>query len=95
MDELHPEVRHRIVGRAANLQYSPEFKNSVVIELCNRATSAQEIVQKVAVCRPTLYNWKNQLLGREAPASMKALNDSELVPDKAQLTDLQKQVELL
>jgi transposase-like protein len=43
------------------------LKAAAVIELCTRKTSAQEIAQKLAVCRPTLYNWKNQLLGREAP----------------------------
>jgi len=95
IDELHPELRQRIVGRAPNVQHSLELKNAAVIELCTRTTSAQKIAQKVAVCRPTLYNWKNQLLGREAPASMKPPNDLETVPDKTQLTDLQQQVDLL
>jgi putative transposase len=75
IDELHPDVRKRVVGRAPNVQHHPQLKNAAVIELCTRKTSAQEIAQKLAVCRPTLYNWKNQLLGREAPASMKCQND--------------------
>lgn len=29
------------------------------------------LTQKVCVSRPTLYNWKNQLFDRAAPASMK------------------------
>ena len=95
IDELHPQVRRRIVGRAPNVQHPLALKNAAVIELCTRKTSAQEIAQKLAVCRPTLYNWKNQLLGREAPASMKPPNDSGAVPDKTQLTDLQQQVDLL
>ena len=95
IDELHPAIRHRVIGRAANVQHSPEFKNAAVIDLCTRTTSAQAIAQKIAVCRPTLYNWKNQLLGREAPASMKPPNDSEPFPDKTQLTDLQQQVDQL
>ena len=70
IDELHPKVRKRVVGRAPNVQHSLELKNSAVIERCTRTTSAQEIAEKVSVCRPTLYNWKNQLLGRQAPASM-------------------------
>jgi len=92
IDELHPEIRHRVVGRAANVQHSSEFKNAAVIDLCTRRTSAQEIAQKLAVCRPTLYNWKNQLLGREAPPSMTHQNDSKPVPEQ---TELQRQVESL
>ena len=92
IDELHPEVRHRIVGRAPNVQRPQEIKNAAVIELCTRKTSAQEIAKKLAVCRPTLYNWKNQLLGPKAPASMKRQNEQPPVPD---LTELQQQVESL
>jgi len=95
IDELHPGVRKRVVGRAPHVQHSLELKNSAVIELCTRTTSAQEIAEKVSVCRPTLYNWKNQLLGREAPASMKPSKDSESVPENTQLTELQQQVDLL
>jgi putative transposase len=35
--------------------------------------------------RPTLYNWKDQLLGREVPASMKAPNDTPPAPERAEL----------
>ena len=92
IEELHPELRNRVIGRKANVQHSPELKNAAVIALCTRDTSAQVIAQKLAVCRPTLYNWKNQLLGREAPPSMKRQNDSKPVP---QQTELQRQVESL
>lgn len=60
IDELHPEARPRMVGRAPNVQHPTEVKKAAVIELCTRTTSAQEIAQKVKVCRPTLYNWKNR-----------------------------------
>ncbi len=70
IDELHPKARKRMVGRAPNVQHPPEIKYAAVIELCSRQTSAQTIAQKHAVCRPTLYNWKNQLLGPEAPTLM-------------------------
>ena len=95
IDELHPELRQRIVGRTPNVQHFLELKNAAVIDLCTRKTTAQEIAQNLAVSRPTLYKWKNQLLGREAPASMKTPKDSDSAPDKAQLTDLQQQVDLL
>ena len=92
IDELHPDMHHRIVGRAANVQHSLELKNAAVIELCSRTTSAQVIAQRLAVCRPTLYNWKHQLLGREVPLSMKRQNDAKPVPDQA---ELQRQVDSL
>ena len=95
IDELHPAIRHRVIARAANVQHSPELKNAAVIALCTRTSSAQVIAQKIAVCRPTLYNWKNQLLGREAPISMKPSNDSACVADKTRLSDLPQQVDLL
>ena len=95
IDELNPKLRQRMVGRAPNVQHSLELKNAAVIELCTRKTSAQEVAQKLEVCRPTLYKWKNQLLGREAPAYMKPPKDSDSAPDKAQLTYLQQQVDLL
>ena len=90
--ELHPEVRLRIVGRAPNVRRPQELKKAAVIELCTRTTSAQEIAEKLAVCRPTLYNWKHQLLGPEVPASMKRQNTPPPISD---LTELQLQVESL
>ena len=92
IDDLHPEVRHRMVGRAPNVQHPREVRNAAVIELCTRTTSAQEIADKVAVCRPTLYKWKNQLLGRESPASMTRHNQP---PSTDDLTELERQAESL
>ena len=88
IDEFHPEVRRRIVGRAPNVQHPPEVKNAAVVELCTRMTNAQIIAQSVGVCRPTLYNWKNQLLGREASAFMKRHKDSGVIPKQKDLTEL-------
>ena len=92
IDELHPEMRIHVVGKVGGVQHSPEFKRAAILELCNRQISAQTIAQKLAVSRPTLYKWKNQLLGREVPASMKLHNDS---PPDPQRTDLERQVESL
>lgn len=79
IDELHPDVRLRMVGRAPNVLHSMETKKAAVIELCTRSSSAEAIAKKNKVCRPTLYNWKNELLGPEAPASMK--RHQQLKPD--------------
>jgi transposase InsO family protein/transposase-like protein len=62
------------------------------MELCTRQESAQAVADRLGVCRPTLYNWKNQLLGREAPASMKHTDRS---PQAQEREELERQVEIL
>lgn len=84
-----------MVGRAPNIKYPTEVKNAAVLELCTRTTSALTIAESVGVCRPTLYNWKNQLLGREASASMKRRQTSQTTPKPKDLTELEQQVALL
>ena len=78
IDELHPEARYHVVGKAGAVLHSPEVKQAAVIELCTRQVSTQAVAHKLAVSRPTLYKWKNQLLGREVPVSMKGINQSKI-----------------
>ena len=92
VNELHPERRKNVVGKAHSVQRPQELKQAAVIELCTRQTSARAVAHKLAVSRPTLYKWKNQLLGPEVPATMKLNNDS---PPDPQRTDLERQVESL
>ena len=70
-----------------------------MIALCTRQQSAQEIAQQLGICRPTLYNWKNQLLGREVPASMKRNRNPPSLPEREvlerQLEELRRQVRRL
>jgi putative transposase len=90
VQELHPETRTRVVGRSQGL--TPALKQAAVIALCTRQGSAQVVAQELGVCRPTLYNWKNQLLGHEALASMKRPQDSPPSPERA---ELEQQLETL
>jgi putative transposase len=92
IDELRPETRKRIVGKVGALPQPREAKEAAVIELCMRQESARVIAQRVGVSRPTLYNWKNELLGREVPPTMRSHNDSPLAPER---TALEGQVESL
>ncbi|CAM5794643.1 IS3 family transposase ISBmu11 [Ottowia pentelensis] len=92
IDELDPNSRQRIVGRAVSAPRPPQLKKLAVLELCTREGSAQVVAQKLGVSRPTLYNWKNQLLGREAPASMKHTNQS---PRAQERDELEREVEAL
>ena len=75
LDELHPETRNHVVGKAQVVQRPAELKQAAIIELCTRQISAREMTQKPAVSRPTFYKWENQQLGPEAPAFMKRPND--------------------
>jgi transposase InsO family protein/transposase-like protein len=90
VQELHPETRARVVGRSREL--APVMKQSAVIELCMRQGSAQSVAQELGVSRPSLYKWKNQLLGHDASASMKRKQDS---PPSIERVELEQQVEAL
>ena len=90
--ELDPDSRQRVVGRAVSAPRPPQLKKLAVLELCTREGSVQVVAHKLGVSRPTLYNWKNQLLGREAPASMKHTHQS---PQAQEREELERQVEIL
>lgn len=89
--ERYPEARKYVTGKAGKPTVSLSSKRAAVYEFCTRTGSAQEIADKLEVDRVTLYNWKNQLLGREAPASMKREKPSAA----ADREDLERQVETL
>ena len=93
IDELHPQSRVRLVGKAERSSRPAALKQAAVIALCMRESSAQDLADDVGVCRPTLYNWKNQLLGREASASMKRQHD--LPPSSPEREELERQLEAL
>jgi len=93
IDELCPEIGKRLVGRVAgSVPKSLAVKRAAVIELCAREESARVVAQKTGVSRPMLYNWKNQLLGREVPAPMKC--KKKPAPDHER-AELERQVESL
>lgn len=63
-----------------------------MISLCTRQESAGSFAQEVGVSRFRLYNWKNQLLGREVPAAVKHRRDLPTAPERE---TLERQVEEL
>ncbi len=89
--ELHPELP-RVVGRSESLTRPPAMRQAAVIALCTRQESAQAVAQKFGVCRPTLYNGENQLLGQETPALMKPRNQFPSSPERE---ELERQLESL
>ncbi len=90
--EALPEKRKAVVGSVGRPRYPESMKQAGVIELCTRRETAQAVAETLGVCRPTLYNWRSQLLGREAPASMKHSNNSPPAPERA---ELERQLESL
>ena len=61
------------------------MKQARVIKLCTRRETAQPTVERLGVCRPPLYNWKNKLLDHEVPVSMKRHNSPASLPEQAEL----------
>ena len=90
--EAFPEARRALVGSVGQRMYPESLKQAGVMELCTRQESAQTVADKFGVCRSMLYKWKNQLLGREAPASMKHTDQS---PQEREREELERQVEIL
>lgn len=83
LQELHPQDGVRVFSRPPELP--PEAKQSAVIALCTRQSSAQTVADEVGVCRGSLYKWKNQLLGHDVSASMKRKQDAPVSSDQAAL----------
>jgi putative transposase len=90
--ERYPEARTYVVGKRGRPAASLASRQAAVYELCTRQGSAEAVARKLDVDRVTLYNWKNQLLGREAPASMKRDKRSSAETDR---DELERQVEEL
>lgn len=90
--EAFPETSKAVTGRTGRPRYPDALKKAGVVGLYNRQESAQALAEKLGVCRPTLYNWKNQLLGPEAPAIMKRKNNSPPAPERK---ELERQLETL
>ena len=92
VNERYPELKKHVVSKAGWPRASLASKQAAVYELCTREGSAQAVAQKMDVDRVTLYNWKNQLLGRQTPTSMKP---DKQQPTQADVSDLERQVESL
>lgn len=90
--ELDPESTRRVVGTSDRTPRPAALKQAAVLALCTRQGSADAVADELGVCRETLYNWKNQLLGREVPASMKRQQD---LADDPERKELERQIETL
>ena len=90
--ERCPELFLPKVGRSRSLPKPAQFKQAAVVALCTRQGPAEHVAQELGVCRESLYSWKNQLLGKEAAASIKRQNEPPKDTEKA---ELERQIEEL
>ncbi|NMF91649.1 IS3 family transposase [Aromatoleum petrolei] len=93
IDEYDPEARRRVVGKIVTSKpRSEQQKRAAVIDLCSRRESAREVAQEVGISRQTLYKWKDQQLGHEAPAYMTHRRD---LPQTASRGELERELDAL
>ncbi|MEQ8200680.1 MAG: IS3 family transposase [Syntrophomonadaceae bacterium] len=95
-DELAPGIRKK---RGGGLKYTQEQKKEAVIALCTRTGNAQDIAREYGVTREALYNWKNDLLGKEDSKTMPKAQDKPLPDDKdalvSEIESLKRQIKTL
>ena len=89
---VHPQLCSPGVARVDTSPRPLELKQAAVIALCAGQESAQAVAQKLGVCRPTLYNWKNQLLSPETSAFM---TSKPKPPQPDEPEELQKKIDVL
>lgn len=83
LDELRPERKKHVLGKASGIRRTPELRQTAVIDLCTRREGAEKVAKKIGLSCPTLYNWKNRLLGQEAVSAMTCRNDPPQTSGKA------------
>lgn len=93
--EAFPNLTVTVGTRGRNCGPSSDvMKRAAITELYTRVESAQAVAEKFGVSRPTLYSWKNSLLGPEAPTTMKRKKPI-LATLSAECSELEHQFEKL
>jgi putative transposase len=88
--ELRPRQRKQ---KRSIAQFSEEQKQEAVIKLCTRDGSAKKVAKEVGASRYSLYNWKNELLGRDGGKSMTEKHEHTLQERKESLLSEIKELE--
>lgn len=82
--------------RVSSVKYTKEQKMNGVIALGSRSGSAKAVAKEYGVSREMLYNWKNDLLGKEGSKILSKKKDHQLSNDKSallsELESLKKQI---
>ena len=94
--ELVPDRCRKCRG---SIKYTQEQKREAVGSLCTRESSAKKVAHVHGVSRPTLYQWKKKLLGKEVQAAMPDTENGKAQKTKEELLEeietLQKQIRRL
>ena len=99
--EEFPQERPSCRSGQSLVNLSQRKKEDAVIDLCARDGSAQEIAERHGVSRYSLYNWRRQLLDKDAGSVMpkkkgKKQTDLETVEKlKDEITHLKEQADIL
>lgn len=92
-------VPDRCRKRRGGINYTQEQKREAVESLCTRESSAKEVAHVHGVSRPTLYQWKKELLGKEVQVAMPDAENGKAQKTKEELLKeietLQKQIRRL
>ncbi len=83
--EAFPETRALMAGRSWRPAHPEAMKQAGVVGLCSGEASAQQVADRLGVCRSTLYNWRDELLSHDAVASMKRSKTSAEAPEREEL----------
>jgi putative transposase len=92
IDELRPGARKVCIRRGSAVSFLDEQKRRAVIDLCSREGPAAAVAGEVGVSRPSLYAWKNELLGEEVPVVM---DKKSRHPTSGDRDELMREVESL
>ncbi|SHD77692.1 conserved protein of unknown function [[Clostridium] ultunense Esp] len=79
IDEKIPGQQKDCSYQKSLVEYNEEQKKSAVKKLLLREKSVKDIADDIGVDRVTLYNWKNQQLGKEATAIVKPRIDYQMI----------------
>jgi transposase InsO family protein/transposase-like protein len=90
--EAFPEIKRVSTGMRGPGHHSDPEKQAAVVGLYCCTESAEALANKVGVSRETLYAWKNQLVGTEAPATMRRKKSP---PFDLEIAELEHQREAL
>lgn len=85
MHAAFSETRTVSSGTRGLGDHSATVKLVDAVYFCCREESAEALAEKVGVTRPTPFTWKKQLLGAEAPATMRRKKSSEQAPEIEEL----------
>lgn len=94
--EVYPELRKVYSKHSSVVEYTPEQKKEIVVELCTSDSTAIAIAKHHRISRNSLYKWKKGLLSGEASSAMRKDSNAPLPDDRdallAELEALKKEI---